>query len=324
MADLIGYPDALLNPYSQQWTFGVERQIVKGWVLSVDYVGSHTVKIARPLDVDPPSSFTRTAPGQFFNGAASAAIAAQAANCSRPLWVAFYASEGVTCNTASATPTLPQPLYSVITSDVNDGYLRYNSLNVNLSHTFSSHFAALASYVYSHAIDNVDPDATGQNPNNPNLTGKAEEGNALFDQRHRFVLSGTYSAPWGFHLGGIATLASGLPFNYTTGVTNSGDTGATTDRPVINGAVVGRNIGRGRDIYDFSPFLEKEFVFPGDRFRLRARSEAFNVFNHANFVGYNGVFGNGATPSNTLGQPLTGITNQLPARSLQFSLRFQF
>ncbi|MGH9744118.1 MAG: TonB-dependent receptor [Candidatus Acidiferrum sp.] len=323
VADLIGYPNTLLNPYSQQWTLGVERQIAKGWVLSVDYVGSHTVKIVRPLDVDPPTSFTRTVQGQYFNDAATAAIAAQAANCSRPLWVAFYANEGVTCNTTSATPTLPQPLYSVITSDVNDGYLRYNSLNVNLSHQFSNHFAMLASYVYSHAIDNVDPDATGQNPNDPNLTGKAEEGNALFDQRHRFVLSGTYSAPWGFHLGGIATLASGLPFNYTTGVTNSGDTGGTTDRPVINGVVVRRNAGRGRAIYDFSPFLEKDFPIK-ERVRLKARAEAFNVFNHANFVGYNGTYGNTATPSTSLGQPLTGITNQLPARSMQFSLRVQF
>jgi len=324
VADLIGYPNALLNPYSQQWTLGVERQIVKGWVLSVDYVGSHTVKIVRPLDVDPPTSFVRTAPGQFFDNAPNAATAALEANCTRPLWVAFYAAEGMTCSPASQMNTsLPEPPYSVVTSDVNDGFLSYNSLNVNLSHQFSNHFAMLASYVYSHAIDNVDPDTTAQNPNDPLLTGNAEKGDAIFDQRHRFVLSGTYSAPWGFHLGGYATLASGLPFNYTTGVTNSGDTGGTTDRPVIDGAVVGRDAGRGRSIYDFAPFVEKEFPIR-DRLQLRARAEAFNVFNHANFVGYNGVYGNGATPSPGFGQPLTGITNQLPARSMQFSLRLQF
>jgi Carboxypeptidase regulatory-like domain len=322
VADLIGYPDALLNPYSQQWTLGVERQIAKGWVLSVDYLGSHTVKIVRPLDVDPPASFVRTVPGQFFNNAPNAAAAALQANCTRPLWVAFYAAEGVTCSQTAAT--LPQPPYSVVTSDVNDGFLTYNSLNVNLSHQFSNRFAMLASYVYSHAIDNVDPDTTAQNPNDSLLTGNEEKGNAIFDQRHRFVLSGTYSAPWGFHLGGFATLASGLPFNYTTGVTNSGDTGGTTDRPVINGAVVGRDTGRGRAIYDFSPFVEKEFPLKADRLRVRARAEAFNILNHANFVGYNGVYGNGATPSTGFGQPLSGITNQLPARSMQFSLRLQF
>jgi Carboxypeptidase regulatory-like domain/TonB dependent receptor len=314
VADLIGYPDALLNPYSEQWTLGVERQIAKGWVLSVDYVGSHTVHVVRPLDVDPPTPFVRTAQNQTRS--------AQAANCTRPLWVQFYTDAGRTCNPAAANP--PQPAYGVITTDVNDGFVFYNSLNVNLSHQFGNHFAMLGSYVYSHTIDNVDPDATGQNPNDPNFSGNQEKGNAIFDQRHRFVLSGTYSAPWGFHLGGIATLASGLPFNFVTGTTNSGDTGATTDRPVINGVVVGRNTGRGRSIYDFAPFVEKQFAIPGDRFRVQARAEAFNVFNHANFVGYSGTYGNGPTAGPGFGQPLTGITNQLPARSLQFSLRLQF
>jgi hypothetical protein len=169
----------------------------------------------------------------------------------------------------------------------------------------------------------VDPDATGQNPNDPNLTGSQEVGNAIFDQRHRFVVSGTFSAPWGFHLGGIATMASRLPFNFTTGTTNSGDTGATTDRPVINGVVVGRNAGRGRNIYDFAPFVEKEFPIK-DQLHARLRAEALNVFNHANFVGYSGTYGNGATAGAGFGQPLTGITNQLPARSFQFSFRLQF
>src|ERR1041384_5247463 len=309
---LKGYPDALLNPYSEQWTFGVERQLGQHWVLSVDYVGSHTVKVVRPLDVDSPAPFIRTAQGHTRT--------AQAANCTRPLWVAFYAAAGRTCNPTAANP--PQPAFGVITPDVNNGFVRYNSLNVNLSHSFTRRFAMLASYVYSHAIDNVDPDAPGGNPNDPNFIGPQEVGNAIFDQRHRFVLSGTFHGPFGIDAGGITSLASGLPFNLVTGTNNSGDTGATTDRPVINGAVVGRNTGRGRAIYDFSPFVEKVIPF-GENLRARLRAEAFNVLNHPNFVGYSGTFGNGAAPA-TLGSPLTGITNQLPARSLQFSFRLSY
>jgi hypothetical protein len=309
---LKGYPDALLNPYSEQWTFGVERQLGQHWVLSVDYVGSHTVKVVRPLDVDSPAPFIRTAQGQTRT--------AQAANCTRPLWVAFYAAAGRTCNPTAANP--PQPAFGVITTDVNNGFVRYNSLNVNLSHSFTRRFAMLASYVYSHSIDNVDPDAPGGNPNDPNFIGPQEVGNAIFDQRHRFVLSGTFHGPFGIDAGGITSLASGLPFNLVTGTNNSGDTGATTDRPVINGAVVGRNTGRGRAIYDFSPFVEKVIPF-GENLRARLRAEAFNVLNHPNFVGYSGTFGNGAAPA-TLGSPLTGITNQLPARSLQFSFRLSY
>jgi hypothetical protein len=321
---LKGYPDALLNPYSEQWTFGVEHQLAKDWVLSADYVGAHTVHVVRPLDVDSPAPFVRNA-----QGATAAACpgfnctrTAQMANCTRPLWVKFYSDAGRTCNPGGANP--PQPAFSVIQTDVNNGFVFYDALNVNLSHHFTRHFYTLASYVYSHTLDNVDPDAPGGNPNDPNFPGIQEKGNAIFDQRYRFVFSGIYNAPFGFSLGGITTLASGLPFNLTTGSNNSGDTGATTDRPVINGAVVGRNTGRGRAIYDFSPFLEKDFSVIAERFHIKARAEAFNVLNHANFVGYSGTYGNGITPPSTLGLPLTGITNQLPARSMQFSLRLTY
>ena len=307
---LKGYPDALLNPYSQQLTFGIERQLGRNWVLSADYVGAHTIKVVRPLDVDSPDPFPRTQQGQTRSAAA--------ANCTRPLWVAFYAAAGRPCNSPG-----PTPAYNVVTTDVNDGFVSYNSLNVNLSHSFTHHFAMLASYVYSHAIDNVDPDAPGGNPNDPNFVNEQEKGNAIFDQRHRFVLSGTWHGPFGVDLGGINTIASGLPFNIVTGANNSGDPGATTDRPVINGAVVGRNTGRGSAIYQFDPFVEKAFSF-GERFKANLRAEAFNVLNHPNFVGYIGTFGNGNAAPPTLGTPAVGITNQLPARSLQFSFRLSY
>ena len=154
-------------------------------MLSVDYVGSHTLRINRPLDVDPPSPFIRTAPGQTRS--------AQAANCTRPYWIWWYTQNGMACNPAAATN--PQPPYAVIQSDVNDGYAYYDALDVNLSHRFSRTLSMLASYTWSHAIDNVDPDIPSQNPNDPNFTGSVENGNAIFDQRHRFVLSGVYVAP---------------------------------------------------------------------------------------------------------------------------------
>ena len=311
---LIGYQSALLNPRSNQWTFGIERRLPMNWVLSVDYVGSHTTRINRPRDVDPPTPFIRTQPGQVRT--------AQAANCTRPYWIAWYAQQGMICNPNTATN--PQPPYSVITSDVNDGYSNYAALDVNLKHTFSRKLSVLVSYTWSHALDNVDPDVPGQNPNDPNFTGRVEYGNAVFDQRHRFVMSGVYVLPGGIHLGGVFTLATGLPYNITTGVNNSGDTGATTDRPVINGVVVGRNTGRGTSIYDIAPFVERPFSFFGEKVRFTPRVEAFNVFNHPNFVGFSGTWGNAATAGPGFGTPLTGITNQLPARSLQFTARVSF
>ncbi len=307
---LVGYPDRLLNPYSQQWTFGVERRIAHGWVVRADYVGSHTLRINRPLDVDPPAPFVRTASNQMRT--------AQAANCTRPYWIWWYSENGMTCNPAA--PTNPQPPYSVIQSDVNDGYSYYDALQVNLNGRVGSRLVVMISYTWSHAIDNVDPDLPSQNPNDPNFTGKVENANAIFDQRHRVVLSGVWVGKWGLHMGGIATIASGLPYNIVTGTNNSGDTGATTDRPVIGGVVVGRNTGLGTPTYDISPLVERPFRV-NEHLRIEPRIEIFNLLNHANFVGFSGTYGNGTAPGPGFGQPLPGITNQLPARSVQFALK---
>ncbi len=311
---LVGYPDKLFNPYSEQWTLSLQHQLANAWVLSVDYVGTHTLRIVRPLDVDGPSPYIRTVPGQVRS--------AQAANCTRPYWIYWYSQNHTTCSTT--TPTNPQPPYSVIQSDVNDGFLHYDALDVNLTHNFTHHFSMLASYTWSHTLDNVDPDTTSQNPNDTNFTGYQEYGNAIYDQRNRFVLSGVYEALLKIRIGGVATLAGGLPYNYVTGVTNSGNTGATTDRPVINGVVVGRDTGRGAAIYAIDPFVSRTFPIYGDRVRVDLRVEAFNVFNHANFVGYSGTYGNGAAPGAGFGSPLAGVTNQLPARMLQFSGKIAF
>ncbi len=129
-ATLSGYPNQLLNPYSEQWSFGLERQLASNWVLNTDYIGSHTLRINRPLDVDAPSSFVRTAVGQTRSP--------QAANCTRPYWIYWYQQNHLTCSATSATN--PQPPYSVIQTDVNDGYSYYDALDINVSRRFTQRF----------------------------------------------------------------------------------------------------------------------------------------------------------------------------------------
>ena len=311
---LKGYPDQLLNPYSEQWTVGLEHRFAPGWLMSLDYVGTHTLRIVRPLDVDGPSAFVRSVQGQTRT--------AQAANCTRPYWAYWYAQNHIACSTTVATN--PQPPYSVIQTDVNDGFLHYNALDLNVSHAFAHGFQVLASYTWSKTMDNVDPDTTQQNPNDTSLTGREEYGYAIYDQRHRGVISGVYDAPFKVRIGGVGTLASALPYNLVTGTTNSGNTGATTDRPVINGAVVRRNAGRGQAIYALDPFVSRVFPLYRDAVQVDLRVEAFNILNHANFVAYNGTYGNNAAAPSTLGTPLPGVASQLVARQFQFSARLSF
>jgi len=74
-----------------------------------------------------------------------------------------------------------------------------------------------------------------------------------------------------------------------------------------------------------APFVSRAFPLYGERVALDLRAEAFNVLNHANFVGFSGTYGNTNTVAPaTLGTPLAGVTAQLPARSLQFTGKLTF
>lgn len=89
------------------------------------------------------------------------------------------------------------------------------------------------------------------------------------------------------------------------------------------GSITGRNAGRGSPIYNVSAFVEHEIKL-SERYRLSARAESYNLFNHSNFYGRNRVFGLGDVPVATLGPPTAGIANVDPNREFQFLFRLRF
>jgi hypothetical protein len=295
-------PNALLNPYTQQWTFGIERELANKWVFSADYVGLHTIRIERPVDLNAPAPFLPNATGAV-RGGTTLANAVALADASRPI-----------------IPT-PNGFRRVITN-ANLGTASYNALQLRLNKQFSSHFSMLLGYTWSHAIDTVDQDAAQQDPADSNLLGATEKATSIFDQRHHAVLSGTYQFPLGFTFSAFAQLGSGFPYNITTGIDNNGD-GSNSDRPFLNGALLPRNAGRGTSIYDVATSLQKSFRL-GERARLNLRAEAFNVFNHENIYNRSGVFGNSATPLPTFGLPIAGIASIGQPREFQFLARITF
>jgi len=63
------------TPYSEQWNFGVQRELTRGSVLSIDYVHNSTIKIAQEVDTN------HLGAARYFNTtAAKAAIAATTAS----------------------------------------------------------------------------------------------------------------------------------------------------------------------------------------------------------------------------------------------------
>ncbi len=327
------YPNSLLNPYTQQWTMGLEHEIARGWVFSVDYVGSITVKLDRTVDLNAPTSCTyttnsalvTTSGGNCVLIAPTASTAAGTrssaiANATRPV------QPTGTCTTTSASfiSTIGNCFnnYSAIDAVVNDGTATYNAMQARLKKQLSHHFSLLLSYTYSHGIDSVEPDAANQNADDFNQLGAQEKGSSLLDQRNRAALSGWYDFPLGITFGSAATLSSGFPFNILTGVDNNGD-GVTADRPFLNGALTSRNAGQAPPLYDVDIFLSKSLSFR-DRMKLNLRAEGFNLFNHSNYYTLNGTYGNTATAVSTFGTPMGGISNVGPSRMFQFAARFTF
>ncbi|MBZ5648296.1 MAG: TonB-dependent receptor [Acidobacteriia bacterium] len=104
----------------------------------------------------------------------------------------------------------------------------YHGLTVNLRKRFSQKYEFLASYTWSHAIDDstdLQAPLTPQDSYNPS----ADRANSTFDQRHRFVFSGIYqsgrlsgSGFWSkffsdWTVAPIIEVASGRPFNILSG-----------------------------------------------------------------------------------------------------------
>lgn len=135
---------------------------------------------------------------------------------------------------------VPVP-FSDAVANLSNGTSVYHGFTANLRKRFSTHYEFLASYTWSHTIDDgVDLQATVAPQNNYNPNG--DRSTSLFDQRHRFVFSGVYqSGHVGNGLAGgllsnwtlapIIEVASGRPFNIVSGFDQNFDFGATTDRP---------------------------------------------------------------------------------------------
>jgi hypothetical protein len=307
---LPNYPDKLVNPRSQVFSFGAEREISRGFFFGADYVHQHVNDLDRTIDINAPSPFDRTAPGQVRTVAA--------ANLTRPILPVNGGIRQV----------------SVI---MNLGVADYDGLQTSLKYRGNRKMYAEVSYTLSKATNTTEPDGNGIGPNQGIISrlGEEERGLSVVDQRHRAVVTFTYQFPWNFTAGTLTQLASARPFNSTTGVDNNGD-GANNDRPIINGVLVKKSAFRGTPTSDVAIFVENRIRI-SERMKLLLRLEGFNIFNHGNFLG-RGVttYGDGATPATTFGlftagnaigadgHAIPAFANIDPPRMFQLQARFIF
>ncbi len=247
------------------------------------------------------------------------------------------------------TPGVLSP-FGAINAQVSDGNSSYNAMNVELKRRFANNFTFLASYTWSHSIDDSSDLQTlllAQNVND----FRAERSDSLFDQRHRFVFSGLLSSPTGwrssdsmwkkvfsnFTVAPIIEFSSGRPFNIITNVDSNNDQSTQTDRPNVDGSGVlsvappftTGNLGRNRGItHSFTSFdfrLTRAFNI-GERFRIDLIGEVFNLFNRFNEASASPFF----TDVNAFGERDSGgrfyskPTASYDPRQFQFGAKFTF
>ena len=307
---LQNYPDELVNPRSQVFTIGIEREVAKGLFVGADYVRQHLSEIQRTVDLNAPSVFDRTAPGQVRTVAA--------ANATRPI---LPVNGGV----------------RQVNVIMNLGEADYNALQTNLVYRGHRKMYASLSYTLSKATNTTEPDGNGINPNQSIISrlGDEERGPSVVDQRHRAVGTFHYQLPWNFTAGTLVMVASARPFNATTGVDNNGD-GATNDRPVVNGAVISKSAFRGTPTSEVAIFVENRVKLT-ERVNLLLRLEGFNIFNHGNYLARGvTVYGDGATAAPTFGwftpasaigtdgRAIPAFANIDPPRMFQLQARLVF
>ena len=207
----------------------------------------------------------------------------------------------------------------------------YKGLSLSLNRRLANEIEFSGSYTLSKAID--DASDFDEQPENPYLI-RAERALSSNDQRHRFVLSGTFDLPIGDEeetkkpSGGIAKLfgnievapiliiGSGRPINPLTGF----DANRSGSFPLAS-----RPLGFGRNSLSTPAQVQFDlrvlkFFKIGEHGKLDFVAESFNVLNHTNVAALNQFYGPESSPLPVFSRPNKA---SIP-RQLQFSIDFEF
>ncbi len=328
------------NPYVQQWSASVQREVARNTTLELNYVGNKGTHLLDRININQP--FTVANPA--------------------------FCQANPLLGDCPVSARTPYPNFTNGTGTLDShwtGYSNYNAANVRLERR-STDLALLAVYTWSKSMDDksaaagigaTNGFAGHMDDHNPNLDYARSD----FDVGQRFVLSYVYQLPvgrgkkfggqmnrltdaavGGWQWTGIATFQQGFPFS-VQGNDNFGLLEARNQRATLVGnphanfhksinqwfntaafaqplagsfGNSGRNILREPGINNWDMGVGKSFAL-GDRASFQFRVEGFNVFNHTQW----GV--DPGSPSAAAGGPGTGavdrnVNDQPPATNVLF------
>lgn len=260
-------------------------------------------------------TFVLVIPGFVVQGPRGRVVSPAAANFFRPSGPNYFLVQAFGVPKAAfdanlagslATPTSIISPFGDVNAQSSIGNSNYNALNVDLKKRFSHSIQFLASYTWSHSIDDSSDLQTLLKPlDNRNL--RLDRADSLFDQRQRFVFSGLLASPvaWrgsdsgarrflaDFTIAPIFEMSSGRPFNILTSVDQNFDLQGSNERPSVTSdgklvlpapntnASLGRNSGLTHKYMDLDMRVMRSIRF-GEHTRLDLIAEGFNLFNRFN------------------------------------------
>jgi hypothetical protein len=197
-------------------------------------VDASLMNFFRPSGLNP----SIAAPMLQFGGAAGAACVGYAQSILQGLKGQGF---NANCNPVTLSSCIP---FGDMDANYSNGSSVYHGFTANLRKNFGNHYELLASYTWSHAIDDstdLQSTLTPQDSYFPYV----DRSTSLFDQRHRFVFSGVYQtgrvgsggftsaflSDWTF--APLVEFASGRPFNIITGNGDNLQLSSLTGRPNV-------------------------------------------------------------------------------------------
>jgi hypothetical protein len=320
------YDPRMKDPYSEQWSFGVEQLIGSSTNVTVNYVGSSTHR----MDV-----------GGIYGGALAP-------------------------GTGPIQPRQLFPYITPTFYDRSTGRGNYNALQASLERRFANGFSYAVSYTWSKSIDVSDGyfGAEGGVPQNAYNPGQYDRSVSGEDLKHILAVNSLYEVPVGkgkrfstgngvldyvvgnWQINNIFQAHSGSPFTCLAGgdVSNTGSLGffnyehcnvVASPAPKLAGTWfntnafsipangtygnAGRNSLLGPAFWDLDTSVFRQFpVGEGRQFEFRA--EAFNLANHVNL----------GQPDGTISDSTFGVisgtaySNSYLNRQLQIAVKFIF
>jgi hypothetical protein len=324
----VNISEAPRNPYVQQWSLSIQRQLTSNTKLEVFYIGNKGTHLLMRRN---------------------------------------FAQALVPTDPAHVTPVLdrkPFPNFGIFINSDWSGNSSYESANVKLEHR-AGRFLFTTAYTWAKSIDDKSAAAgiggadTGWQGFIDNHNVRLDHARSDFDVDHRLVSSFVYDLPFGrggkylssvnkaadlivggWQLNGIATFQRGFPYSIYAqdlgglldnfenraaliGNPNSGfhkgiaewfNTAAFAQPPEGVIGTSGRNILRGPGISNWDVSLFKNISIR-EKMRLQMRLESFNAFNHTQWQG----------PDHFITDPQFGqVTSANPGRINQVGLKLLF